>query len=188
MTLRGRGSDEDGEGDGKSSATTQTRSTSKMSSSSSSSSSFLFEKRYDTFLRDGKYVRNAFNGTCLSGHILRTRYEQEIINGRYLRYMYLIRSLDGVAERMRLYDPPPLTGDSGNGHDNDDVDSKISPLPYEFPNLYFRAENQQRTLSPGEAAINGMFGDLIPPSPRGGGGGGGRRNICLPPCDVPHRR
>ena len=66
------------------------------------SSSFLFGRRYDTFLKDGKYVRDVFNSTCLSGKILRTGYNQEILNGRYLRDLYLIRSLDGVDERMRL--------------------------------------------------------------------------------------
>ena len=63
VTMCGRGLDRDGEGNGEGSATTWTRSMSKKSSSSSSSSSFLFKKRYYAFLRDGKYVSNAFNGT-----------------------------------------------------------------------------------------------------------------------------
>ena len=97
VTLHGRGSD----GDGEVSATSWTRLLSKTSSSSLSSS-FLFGRRYDAFLRDGKYVRTVFNGTCLSGHLLRIGYKQGIINGRYLRDVYLIRSLDSVDERMRL--------------------------------------------------------------------------------------
>ena len=121
--------------------------------SSSSSSSLLLEKRYDAFLRDGKFVRNSFNSTFLSGQLLRTGYEQEIIYGHYLRDMYIIRSLDGIDERMRLYDPPSSMGDSNNVHDNECV------------------KDQQRTLSSGEAVIKGIFGDLLLPSPRGGGGG-----------------
>ena len=132
MILCGRGLDGDGDGDGKGSATTRTRSMSETSLSSSSlslsSSSFLFEKIYNAFMRDRNYVRNAFNGTCLSGHILRTGYEQERTNSRYSRDVYLIRIPDGVDERMRPYNPTPPTGDSENGHDNDDVDRKISPL------------------------------------------------------------
>ena len=102
------------------------------------------------------------------GQLLHTGYEQEIINGRYLRDVYLIRSLNVVDERMRLYNPPPPTRDSENGHDNDGVDGEKYPFPYEFPNIYYRSDNQKRTLLSGEAVIKGMFGDLLPPSPRGG--------------------
>ena len=132
-----RGSDGygDGNSDGEGSATTWTQLTSKTSSLSSLSSSFQLEKIYDAFLRDRNYVRDAFNGTYLSGQLICTGYKQEIINGHYLRDVYLIRSPDGIDERMRLYDSPPLTGDIDNAHDDDGVDGKRSPLPYKFLNL-----------------------------------------------------
>ena len=179
VTLHGRGSDRDGEV----SATTCTRSSSKKSSSSLSSL-FLFGRRYDAFLRDGKYIRTVFNGTFLSDHLLRTGYKQDIINVNYLRDMYLIRSLDVVDERMRLYDPPPPTGDSDNGHENDGIDGKIYPLPCDFPNVYYQVDNQQRTLLSREAVIKGMFGYLLPPSEQGEGGEEGQRNIRLPSVTV----
>ena len=97
VTRHGRQSD----GDGEVSATTWTRSLSKTSSSFLSSS-FLFGRIYDAFLRDGKYVRTVFNGTCQSGKILRTGCKQELINGRYLRGVYFISSLNGVDKRMML--------------------------------------------------------------------------------------
>ena len=59
--------------------------------------------------------------------------------------VYLIRSPGGVDESMRLYNTPPPKVDSDNGHENDGVDGKISPLPYNFPNIYYFVNDQQRT-------------------------------------------
>ena len=91
---------------------------------------------------------------------------------------------------MRLYDPPPLTGEINNCHENESTNGKRYPLPYDLPNLYYRVDDQQSILSSGEAVIKGMFGDLLPPSPQGGGGGvgGGRtEQYSSSPHDVPYR-
>ena len=95
-------------------------------------------------------------------------YFNDLLNGFGI-LVYLIMSHDGVDERMRLYNPPTTTGDSDNGHDNGGVDGERYPVPYNFPNLYYHVDDQQRTLSSREAVINVMFGDLLPPSPWGGG-------------------
>ena len=58
----------------------------------------------------------------------------DLLNGFGI-LVYLIRSHDGVDEMIWLYGPPKPMGDSRNGHDNDGVDGKRSPLPYKFLNL-----------------------------------------------------
>ena len=35
------------------------------------------------------------------------------------------------------------------------------PRPYEYPNLSYRADDDQRTIMSGQILLRGMFGDLI---------------------------
>lgn len=122
---------------------------------------FLFEKRYDA-LHDPPVLANAFNGTCQMGQLLLRGYEQELANGKHLRdaYVYaagpngdaVFKGGSGAAAsdpRMRLFD----LGD--DGADYADV------RPYEEPHLYYRADDEQRTLMSGQVLLRGLFGPEI---------------------------
>jgi len=120
---------------------------------------FLFEKRYDA-LHDPPVLANAFNGTCQMGQLLLRGYEQELANGKHLRdaYVYaagpngdaMFKDGSGAAAsdpRMRLFD---LNADGGADY-----------APYEEPHLYYRADDEQRTLMSGQVLLRGLFGPEI---------------------------
>lgn len=106
---------------------------------------FLFEKNYDA-LMDPPQLMNLLNGTCQKGQLLLRGYVQELSNGQMLRSTY-------VKER----------GENKDNHDlvlidlNEDYDVR----PYEEPRLYYRADDDQRTIMSGQVLLRGLFGDLL---------------------------
>jgi len=128
---------------------------------------FLFEKRYDALHRPPE-LSNAMNGTCMTGQLLLRGYEQEMTNGRHLRDAYVKdgtnkNNMAAMDERIRLFD---LTEEVGMGDDETDGDDGVPPAPrvprpYEPPNLYYRVDDEQRTLMSGEILLRGLFGDFL---------------------------
>jgi hypothetical protein len=102
---------------------------------------FLFEKRYDalTFLEER--LTNELNGTCQVGQLLQQGYEQELFNGRVLREAYTYRKGEfDHDERMRLLDV-----------------SLQDYLPWHPRYLYFRADDDQRTVMSGQVVLQSLF-------------------------------
>jgi hypothetical protein len=102
---------------------------------------FLFEKRYDAlnFPNDG--LTNALNGTCQMGQLLQQGYDQQIKNGKLLRDAYTYKKGEyDHDERMRLLDI-----------------SLEDYLPWETNKLYFRADDDQRTIMSGQVLLRGLF-------------------------------
>jgi len=102
-----------------------------------------------------------------SAPVLLRGYEQELTNGKHLRnaYVYAGRSEEGMFKdgeeslassdpRMRLFD---LDG-SGNGSGENEYEDK---RPYEEPHLYYRADDEQRTLMSGQVLLRGLWGPEI---------------------------
>ena len=119
------------------------------------SAMFLFEKRYDA-LHNPPVLANAFNGTCQMGQLLLRGYEQELANGKHLRDAYVYSESKGAMfkgssvaadPRMRLFDL--------------DDEAYKSIRPYEEPHLYYRADDEQRTLMSGQVLLRGLFGPEI---------------------------
>ena len=109
------------------------------------------------------------NGTCGIGQLLMRGYDQEMMNGRHLRDAYVNDGLNtgnlaAEDQRMRLFDLSldddeegeddmmTMEGEKGEGR------RSRRPRPYESPNLYYRVDDEERTLMSGEILIRGMFG------------------------------
>jgi len=104
---------------------------------------FLFEKNYDA-LRDPPQLRNLLNGTCEKGQLLMRGYVQELHNGRMLRQTY-IREVNDMAANMFLFD----------------LNTESEARPYQEPHLYYRSDDDQRTIMSGQVLLRGLFGDLL---------------------------
>ena len=103
---------------------------------------FLFQKKYDALKFPQYNLRNDLNGTCQMGQLLLQGYEQSLQNGQFLRDAYVY---DGNKFNhditMRLLDL-----------------SQTEPSPYQEPTLYFRSDDDQRTIMSGQVLLRGMFG------------------------------
>jgi Histidine phosphatase superfamily (branch 2) len=112
---------------------------------------FLYEKVYDA-LNSGEEgaLRNELNGTCQVGQLLVQGYEQQIQNGKILREAYGYRENDySHDERMRLFDLTSAYSFSEN--------YKKGKLPWDKDHLYFRADDDQRTVMSGQVLLRGLF-------------------------------
>lgn len=111
---------------------------------SSSPAMFLFEKHYDALMDPVHNLRNDLNGTCQLGQLLLQGYEQELTNGQYLRAAYLYAEGDDHDDRMRLLQI-------------DDADA----LPWSDENLWYRVDDDQRTLMSGQVLLRGLLHEEI---------------------------
>ncbi len=105
----------------------------------------LFEKKYDALAFPKQNLVNTLNGTCQMGQLLQQGYEQQIVNGQILREAYAYK--EGEMEhdqRMRLLNTKVKN--------NEDVESLLT-----FPNLYFRADDYQRTVMSGQILLKSLF-------------------------------
>ena len=106
------------------------------------SSVVLFEKRYDALQDEGDNLSNILNGTCQQGQLILAGYEQELQNGQFLRQAYVFDSKSSSSNhnaRMKLLD----TAES--------VDTL-------FQQLYYRVDDDQRTLMSGQVVLRGLLG------------------------------
>jgi len=119
--------------------------------------SLLFEKKYDGLEDPVDGLSNVLNGTCEMGQLLRQGYDQQMANGNILREAYAYRAGEyDHDERMRLLD---LSG-SGGKQSVDEIQIEIDDelLPWHPKNLYFRADDYQRTVMSGQILLKGLFG------------------------------
>jgi len=99
---------------------------------------FLFEKRYDALLLPQE---NELRGTCQKGQLLLRGYDQELVNGQFLREAYVFDGSNMDHDiTMRL------------------LDLKADIRPYDEPILRYRSDDDQRTLMSGQVLLRGMFG------------------------------
>jgi hypothetical protein len=109
---------------------------------------FLFEKRYDALGHPADGLTNELNGTCQVGQLLMQGYEQEIANGRILRKAYAFKSETYEHdERMRLIDTTSHT--------------LRDEHPWSKKQLYYRADDDQRTLMSGQVLLRGLFDEEV---------------------------
>lgn len=110
-----------------------------------SNAMFLFEKKYDALADPKDGLTNELGGTCQVGQLLLQGYEQEILNGQFLREAYLYDSEKyNHDERMRLLDS-----------------SFAEYSPWDRTNLHYRADDDQRTLMSGQILLRGLFGPEV---------------------------
>jgi Histidine phosphatase superfamily (branch 2) len=104
---------------------------------------FLFEKRYDALSETSKNLNNHLRGTCHLGQLLLQGYEQEYTNGQYLRdaYVYDESAYDHDA-RMRLLD----------------ISSRRTKTTNVWDDIYYRVDDESRTLLSGQVVLRGLFG------------------------------
>lgn len=105
----------------------------------------LFEKKYDALSFPQEGLSNVLNGTCQMGQLIQQGYYQQIANGKIIRdaYAYVEGEYDHD-ERMRLL--------------NLKMTQPEGPLPWQHPQqLYFRADDYQRTVMSGQVLIRSLF-------------------------------
>lgn len=132
---------------------------------SASRAQFLFEKRYDALQDPANGLSNELNGTCQLGQLLLRGYEQELHNGRMLREAYLDATTD---PRMRLGIPDPTQP---------------------WKDLYYRADDDQRTLMSGEVLLRGLLGEELQKyyQAQGNGTGGAIGPVVVVPVHTADR-
>lgn len=112
---------------------------------------FLYEKFYDALnSEDDGALKNELNGTCQVGQMLLQGYAQQIGNGRILRVAYGYEENDySHDERMRLFD---LSYEYSFFDGPEDKQT-----PWGKNHLYFRADDDQRTVMSGQVLLRGLF-------------------------------
>ena len=114
------------------------------------SAMFLFEKHYDAFETSPTFS-NILNGTCEVGQLLLRGYVQEKFNGEMLRKIYTRQKgannnrNNSSSDNMVLFD----------------FNQESEYRPYEEPALFFRSDDEQRTMMSGQVLLRGLFGDII---------------------------
>lgn len=123
---------------------------------------FLFEKHYNA-LDNPPQLANFLNGTCQKGQLLLRGYVQELENGNMLRKTYMRdRDVVVVGQQQQRRQDPSIHDDLVLFDLNEYTDTnETQKKPYEEPNLYYRSDDDQRTIMSGQVLLRGMFGDLI---------------------------
>jgi Histidine phosphatase superfamily (branch 2) len=111
------------------------------SSSMHDEAMFLFEKRYDALINPANNLSNNLRGTCQLGQLLLQGYEQEFKNGQFLRDAYVYdESAYNHDPRMRL------------------LDISRSRKTNVWEDIYYRVDDESRTLLSGQVVLRGLFG------------------------------
>ena len=124
---------------------------SSVDTSTATSALALFEKRYDALDDPADNINNYLNGTCQLGQLILRGYPQELTNGQNLRQAYVYNSNDPMGShdiRMQLIDVANTT-------------SGAPATVWDVSNLYYRVDDDQRTLMSGQILIRGLFGPEI---------------------------
>ena len=109
----------------------------------------LFEKKYDALMKVGPEqhnrkddLSNELFGTCQTGQLLLQGYDQHVVNGQILREAYAFDSANKYNHdiRMRLLDT--------TAQDN---------KPWDEPQVYLRADDEERTLLSGQILLRSLF-------------------------------
>lgn len=122
---------------------------------------FGFEKIYDGLYSTKKNwmppnIRNTLgHGTCQAGQLLLRGYDQELTNGLFLRNAYVKDEMNDVNVDT---DSSYLLYDFSDSKDGTQI---MDERAYDEPKLYFRSDDDQRTIMSGQVVIRGLFGDLM---------------------------
>ena len=128
---------------------------------------FVFEKRYDAAHSPSdsdhfpKERRNYLGGTCQLGQLILAGYDQSYTNGQLLKAAYVndpdsSSSSGGLGPTAK--DPNYVLFDLSEDKDGTLVEGERA---YQDPKLYFRSDDDQRTLMSGQVVIRGMFDELL---------------------------
>ena len=101
--------------------------TTSAGSDEATATQFLFTKKFDA-LQDQPGLSNELNGTCLLGQLLMQGYEQHLTNGKHFREAYI-----------------------------SSPDPRLNLGYKDFDNIYFRSDNEQRTMLSGETVLKGFL-------------------------------
>ena len=115
----------------------------------------MYEKFYDALVSEEEgALKNELNGTCQVGQMLLQGYEQQIENGRILRKAYGYQRNDfSHDERMRLFDLSFEMSFFDGAEDKQ--------VPWGSDHLYFRADDDQRTVMSGQVLLRGLFDKVV---------------------------
>lgn len=122
--------------------------------------SFMFEKRYDANYSPThsthfpENVGNHLSGTCQLGQLTLRGFEQQRFNGRLLRDAYVkfedeVLNVDKNSNRV-LFD-----------FDEEKEITQYGQRVYDDPSVYFRSDDDQRTIMSGQALLGELFGDVM---------------------------
>lgn len=119
---------------------------------------FEFEKMYNAnWSKDHpehfpSNMANDLRGNCQKGQLILKGHDQQIINGQILKQAYISNDPNGFN-----------TPDVGILYDyNIEKDiTNVNQRAYDEPNLYFRSDDDQRTLMSGQILLREMFDDLM---------------------------
>jgi Histidine phosphatase superfamily (branch 2) len=103
---------------------------------------FFFDKHYDALTYLTSKTSNFLGGTCQNGQLILQGYEQEIQNGKSLREAYIQINEDHDPS-MTLIDNRPGKKRSKHGI---------------WKSLYYRMDDDPRTLMSGQVLLRGLFG------------------------------
>ncbi len=124
--------------------------------------SFVYEKRYDAnFSPSGsdhfpENLGDHLQGTCQLGQLTLRGYEQQRQNGIILRDAY-VKSGNAEVPLNVQRNPKEILYDFDVEINNDAEGSRA----YDEPSVYFRSDDDQRTIMSGQALLGEMFGDLM---------------------------
>ena len=129
---------------------------------------FVFEKRYDAAHSpsDSNHFpmerRNYLGGTCQLGQLILRGYDQSYTNGQILKAAY-INDPDSSDYTNGGVGPSAkeenfILLDLDETKDGTLVEGERA---YQDPKLYFRSDDDQRTLMTGQVVIRGMFDELL---------------------------
>jgi hypothetical protein len=118
---------------------------------------FEFQKLYDANWSKNHpnhyppNIANDLRGNCQKGQLIMKGHGQQIINGKILQSAYVTNSDDFTqADVATLYD---FTDEISN--------TIVNERAYDEPNLYFRSDDDERTLMSGQLLLEQFFGKLM---------------------------
>ncbi|KAL7562211.1 hypothetical protein ACA910_013466 [Epithemia clementina (nom. ined.)] len=108
---------------------------------------FWMDKEYTALKDPNNNLSNLWGGTCQRGQLIMQGYDQELQNGKFLRdaYVYQGDGDYGHDRRLRLLDATTVLRD----------DATLQA------NVYYRSDDEQRTLMSGQLVLRGMLQDEL---------------------------
>ena len=109
---------------------------------------FWMNKEYTALQDPERNLTNSWGGTCQHGQLLLQGYDQELQNGNFLRNAYVYHGDKDYSHdrRLRLLDSSTLFRNGDNALAS---------------SIYYRSDDDQRTLMSGQIVLRGMFQDEL---------------------------
>jgi len=119
---------------------------------------FLYQKKYDANWSEeypDHYPDNMVNdlrGNCQRGQLILKGHAQQLTNGKILQKAYVKYSAINLDE--------PKVGTLFD-FDEEELKTIVKQRAYDEPSLYFRSDDDERTLISGQILLRQFFGDLM---------------------------